>query len=475
MKKISIISLIVTILILIAIPISIASIGFIIPPQFNETYYGELPYMFDRLKKAKDSKIVIVGNSSIAFGVRSDIIQKELNKETVTFGLYGAIGTKAMMDLSKVGIKNGDIVILAPEISEQGLSLYFSAENMWMAVDGRYDLLNYIAKDNRQAMVGNFPYFASKKYDYFIKGKKPELEGVYMQSSFNLDNQEVGYMTYYRDHNTMLNGYDSNGLIDFNTNYLSDEFVDYVNEYNDYVNKKGAKLYYGFVPMNNRAIVSSLDNINNFYDLLKEKLNCPILGHVSSYFYDFEWFYDNNAHLNSSGVYIYNKCLIDDLKIVLEDSSITNIDIPEKPDIPFVPYEEGDDTDAQLFEYEEYSSGYKIAAIKEEGRERNKIVVPSTYNDKPVVAFDVNTFINCANLNELTISKNIRSLPDNGFIGCNSLSRLVLLQENPNNIGVGTALLDGAPNCTIYVKEKSYDNYVNNYNWAYYRNKIKTY
>ena len=146
-KKGLVISIIISSICLVAIPLTVLSFGFGIPAQFDETYYGELPYMFKRLKKADKGKIVLVGNSAIAFGARSDLLKEELGKEVVTFGLYGAIGTKAMMDLSKVGIKKGDMIVLSPEISEQGLSLYFSSENMWMAIDGHYDMLSYLAKD----------------------------------------------------------------------------------------------------------------------------------------------------------------------------------------------------------------------------------------------------------------------------------------------------------------------------------------
>ena len=182
MKKGQIISIVVSSVCLIAIPLSVVSTGFIIPSQYDETYFGELPYMFERLKNGKEGKIIIVGNSAVAFASRNDLIEKELNKEVVTFGLYGAIGTKAMMDLSKVGIKKNDIVILSPEVTDQGLSLYFSSENMWMAVDGHYDMLSYIAKENHKSMVGKFASFTSNKLDYLSKGQKPKVAPTIAQA-----------------------------------------------------------------------------------------------------------------------------------------------------------------------------------------------------------------------------------------------------------------------------------------------------
>lgn len=475
MKKGTVISIIISSLCLLAIPLTVLSFGLAIPTQFDETYYGELPYLFKRLKNGKEGKIIFVGNSAIAFGNRKDLIEKELNKEVVTFGLYGAIGTKAMMDLSKAGIKKGDIVVLSPEISEQGLSLYFSSENMWMAIDGHYDMLNYLAKDNKESMVGNFASFAAKKFDYMVKGKKPKVDGVYQQSSFNKDNQEIGYMTYNREYNYMVNGYDANSMVKFDTSYLNDEFIKYINDYCKYVKKKGAEVYYNFVPVNNLSVTSSKEDIDAFYDELNDRIMCPILGNPHNYIFDYEWFYDNNSHLNTAGTYIYNKQLIDDLKTVFKDSSPTNIEIPEKPDIPLPDYHDGDNSDLDCFNYEEEADGYVVTSLTEKGLEKTTVIIPSTYNEKPIISFDAAVFQNNKTITEIVVPANIRALADFSFKGCSNLTKLIIQHASPSLLNVGTSLLEEADNCYVYVKSDAYDIFANHYNWGYYRNKLKKY
>lgn len=475
MKKGQVISIVISSVCLLAVPLSVASFGLFIEPQFNETYYGELPYLFKRLKAGKAGKIVFVGNSAIAFGNRKDLLEKELNKEVVSFGLYGAIGTKAMMDLSKTGIKKGDIVVLSPEMTNQGLSLYFSSENMWMAIDGHYDILSYLAKDNRESMIGNFASFASKKFDYMIKGKKPVIDGVYQQSSFNLDGQEVGYMTYQRDYNFMVNGYDANVMVKHNVDYLKDDFIKYVNDYCKFAYKKGASVYFNFVPTNRLAVTSTKEEIDAYYNALSEKLVCPILGNPHNYIFDYEWFYDNNVHLNTAGTYIYNYQLVEDLKVILKDSSPTNILIPEKPDIPLPEYHDGDNSDLDCFNYEPDADGYKITSLNEKGLSKNTIIVPSMYNDKPVIYFEASTFQNNKNISEIVVPSNIRTLADYSFKGCSSLTKLIVQHDSPSLLNVGTLLLDGADNCYVYVKEQNYDLFATHYNWGYYRDRLKKY
>lgn len=475
MKKGHVISIVISSICLLAVPLTVVSLGFGIAPQFDETYYGELPHMFKRLKNGKEGKIVFVGNSAIAFGNRSDLLEEELNKEVVTFGLYGAIGTKAMMDLSKAGIKKGDIVVLSPEISEQGLSLYFSSENMWMAIDGHYDMFHYLGKDNKESMVGNFTAFAAKKFDYKRQGNKPKVDGVYQQSSFNLDNKEVGYMTYQREYNYMVNGYDANSMVKYDVNYLKEDFIKYVNDYCKYVYKKGASIYYNFVPVNNLAVTSSDEEIDEFYDALNEKIVCPILGNPHNYIFDYEWFYDNNSHLNSAGTYIYNRQLVEDLKIVLKDSSVTNIEIPEKPEIPLPDYKDGDNSDLDCFNYEIEADGYKITSLTEKGLEKASIIIPSMLNDKPIIFFEANVFQNNKTITEIVIPSNIRTLADYSFKGCSNLTKIIVQHDSPSLLNVGTSLLEDADNCYVYVKADIYDLFASHYNWGYYRDRLKKY
>ena len=86
--------------------------------QYGEIYHAELSNMYDRLKKIDSKKIVIIGNSNVAFSVDSKLFEELINDSidysVVNFGLYGSIGTKAMLDLAQKYINKDDIVILIP-------------------------------------------------------------------------------------------------------------------------------------------------------------------------------------------------------------------------------------------------------------------------------------------------------------------------------------------------------------------------
>lgn len=147
-KKILLTSLIVLTIVL--IPMILISFAFGISPQYDDSFYGGMAIKYDRLKGVSGRKVVIIGGSSLAFGLRSDLLEEELGIPVVNFGLYANLGMKYMLDVAEDFIGKDDIVIVAPEQNAQALSLYFNAEAVWCSVDGKYEILKKINRDNNR-------------------------------------------------------------------------------------------------------------------------------------------------------------------------------------------------------------------------------------------------------------------------------------------------------------------------------------
>jgi hypothetical protein len=191
--------------------IAIIIVGLAVEPQFGNTFLGALADKFHRLEIIGKPKIVIVGGSSTAFGLRSDLLEDEVGMPVVNFGLYATLGTKLMFDLSRPIIKKDDIIVIAPELDAQTLSLYFNAESTWQAFDSNMSMVRYAKFENYGTLAGNFwDYTVSKlKYKRY-GGLNPE--GVYSKSSFNVN----GDIIYPRPHNIMLLNYSPNHPINLN-------------------------------------------------------------------------------------------------------------------------------------------------------------------------------------------------------------------------------------------------------------------
>ncbi len=165
--------------------------------------------------------------------------------------MYAGLGTKAVMDLSKNYIHEGDIVILSPEQSRQTLSDYFNGEYMWQAADGAFGMLRNIKSENFETMLGNFPKFALQKLNYVLKGQQPQTDSMYQKKSFNV----YGDIELDEDQKNILpNGYDVNQPVNFTEDTVQPEFLEYMNAWAKRIEKKGASVWYRYCPVNKLSV-----------------------------------------------------------------------------------------------------------------------------------------------------------------------------------------------------------------------------
>ena len=465
MKK-KVLRILTIIILVLSFPLVMLLFGFGMPAQYGNTYYAVLPKMFKKLKDTEGKKIIVIGNSAVAFALNSQLVESEIEGYSVCpFGLYGAIGTKAMMDLSKVNIGEGDIVVLAPELQSQALSLYFNSEYIWNAVDGDFSMLQYIK--NGDNMAAGFVGYVGRKFNYYSNNSAPNPQDVYAASSFD-DNCT---MIYDRPYNQLPLKYDAINRVAYESEMFSPGFVEYLNEFNDYVNAQGANLLFGFTPVNVQGIAlgTTEEDIYNFYNEIDELLDCEILGSPFEYILDSDWFYDSNVHVNSAGAVVYTDRLVRDLKAHLSDASPIEIEIPEKPQVPDVDETEEDGKDAALFTYEKVENGWNITALTEEGKTATSIEIPNFYQGMKVLSFDASVFAGNTVIEEIYIGKYIYAIDGGAFDGCVNLQRLYLPKDiQPSDCIVYLDLLKGAPNCKIYVPQEKLLDYLYDYFWARY-------
>ena len=272
----------------------------------------------------------------------------------------------------------------------------------------------------------------------------------------------------------MFNDYDENNLINL-SNLIDDSFINYINEYNAGILKKGAKMYYSFSPMNKEAVVNDKEEIDVFYKTLRKKLNFPIISDINRYIMDKEWFYDSNYHLNTSGMKVRTALLVDDLKNELGITSKNNFIMIEKPVKPQDGIEgEGDNSCSDCFIYEKNSNYYKIIGLTEKGLAKEELIIPYQVNGIYVNEFTKDVFSYDKNIKKIVIQKNIKRIYDNSFYGCEKLGGIYLEHDSPSMISVGFNLLVGTMG-NIYVDNKIKSSFINDYFFGAYQERIYGY
>ncbi|MBE6613476.1 MAG: hypothetical protein E7632_13410 [Ruminococcaceae bacterium] len=359
---------------------AIAAAAMATPAVYDNTFVGGLGEKFERLNTVEGRKIVIVGGSSAAFGLDSTLIEKYTGMPVVNFGLYAALGTKLMMDLSRANIGPGDVVVLAPEMDAQTMSLYFNPDATLMAMDGNFGMLTHLRGGNLFSLLGAMPRFAGEKIGYLTSGEKPTGSGAYDSSYFN----EQGDLTYPRPENVMGMYYDPNTMIHLSADMPAPEFIAYINEYVQFCRSQGAEIYFGFCPMNEMALAEGTtpESIAAFEDHLKTVLGCSLLGTASDHIFSAEFFFDSNFHLNDAGVKHHTVTLVKELLLAIGIPAFVNEELPAAPALPekSIRYFGDADENAQYFTFELTEFGQRITGLTEAGKVQKTLTMPVAYD-----------------------------------------------------------------------------------------------
>ncbi len=453
---------------LLAIPIALLVWGFLLPQQYGDTFLGELSVKRQLLEQESEKpRLVILGGSAAAFGVDSALLAQQLPQyQPVNFGLYAALGTRIMLDLSLESLREGDLVIVMPEQQSQTLSDYLGAQAVWQAADGDFSVLQALHWRDVSAMIGQFPRFAAQKFRYWLTGK-PEMTGVYQRSSFNAFGDVVSELC---AANQMPGGVDETTPIRFDPELLEEGFCQQLNEYAAVLAQKGVTVWYHFPPMNESAVELDAE-VDGYADVLQQRLEISLAGDPKACILESGWFYDTNFHLNASGKTVFTRQLIRDIKAMLGDSTPTRIAQPAMPELLAPASEEHqlDNADADCFVWEQTYGGLQLIGLTEEGSCRTELTVPGQIQGKPVVALADTVFEQSKVLQCVTIQSNIKALPDGLFAGCLALRQICLTQTDPAQLAVGQELLrQAATDCRLVVPADSYDRYCLNYSWSPY-------
>lgn len=458
-------------LVILAVPATLCGFAFALPAQYDQAYLAGLQDKWDALAAAPSPRIVIAGGSGAAFGVRCDLLEQELpGYSVVNFGLYAGLGTTVTLELIRPLLRSGDIVIFSPEQSAQTLSDFFHAPSMWQAADGRPELLSALDGRRWGPLAGAFPAFAGDKARLCRDGSAPAGEGVYARSSFN----HYGDMDCPgREQNVMAGGFDPNMPISFDPALPSEDFFAAVNGFARWCGEHGVTLCYRFCPMNAAAIPDGgLSRLDGYANVLRERLDCPVLGDPAQAVLDAGWFFDTNFHLNASGAVANTAILAGELKAALDIPGPVSIPLPELPPLAGAGLTEGDNRDGGCFLYEDAGDGLRLIGLTTEGAGRESLTLPVSHGGMPVVSLAPAVFAGNARVREIVVQGNLRGLEDGSFEGCAALERLVLAQADPEKCAVGPGLLKGT-DALVYVPPGRLSAYATNYFWAAHASRLR--
>lgn len=287
-------------------------------PQYLESYNASLIDKMERLENIENPKIVLIGDSNLAFGINSEDIEEAFGMPVVNMGLHAGLGSMFSERMAKINVNEGDIYIISRNsFGDDGILQPTQAELIWITIEDHFKLWKLLRIEDFPTMLEAYPVYIKKCILLWLNKSGNQSSGdVYSRDAFNLygdiEWEDQGLEYEFQE-----------GTIGVPT--VSDIVSNRLNELNKYLADRGATLLIAGCPIPDNEYTPDRELFFQFQKDLECKINAKVISDVKDYFYPDSYFFNSELHLNNEGKRIRTQQLIDDLKRYLETGYVTRI------------------------------------------------------------------------------------------------------------------------------------------------------
>ncbi len=279
---------------------------FVIGNQNLGSFQAALLDKTERLRSIGEPKIILIGNSNLAFGVDSEKIQEALGMPVVNMGLHGGLGNAFLENMGKLDIREGDIVVVCHSDYDDDGTIPDPAL-AWITVEMHPEFWKLIPAKAIPQMLKVYPGYLYSSAVRFLTGSPknvPETGTSYSRAGFNAFGD------------VCVRGEDSFVFTEGSVvvPQVGEETAARLNELNRYILSQGANLVVAGYPIGSGEFTPAEAEFDAFEAQLREALDCPVISRFADYYLPYSCFYDTVFHLNDEGVKLRTGQLIADLK-----------------------------------------------------------------------------------------------------------------------------------------------------------------
>lgn len=278
-------------------------------PQYKHSYFASLGDKVNRLKSIDEAKIVLIGNSNVAFGYDSEMLQSEMGMPVVNMGFHGGLGNAFHENMMDYNVAPGDIYVVSHVTYWRNTGKIESPIDAWATLENNTALWHLVKKEDYRNMLSTFPAYIKKCVTRHISLEDMNVtSGVYSRESFNE----------YGDNATVRVHEDRDYPQEVSAPITDVEEFKALNEWNSYLNERGAKLVIAGYPIMYSRLNVDDEYMDTYQKDLETGFECAVISDWRDYAYPDEYFYDTEYHLTTEGAKIRTKQLISDLKNYLQ-------------------------------------------------------------------------------------------------------------------------------------------------------------
>ncbi|PWK24452.1 hypothetical protein LV89_02965 [Arcicella aurantiaca] len=277
-------------------------------PRSGNAYLATFIDKMHLLDSVPSPRLILMSGSSMAFGVDSDLLSKELEIPVVNAALHFNLGSKFMMEQLKSTVKKGDIVLITLEYitTSQGqheeqliVSDFYPSAKKWVhfnSISNEIGAYTTHRLSDCRLLIGEF-WAGTRSKPISIE----DTTSVFFRKCFDKNGDLIGHLNNAQP--TFINP-ELSTATDF-----SEQIKD-LNDFATFAKQKGVTVLFTFPSYIEAGYEKNMAVVKKIENQYRTQLKFPILGSPENSVLDDSFFFDNVYHLNSQGRKIFTSRLI---------------------------------------------------------------------------------------------------------------------------------------------------------------------
>lgn len=253
-----------------------------------------------RLKTVPSPRLILVGGSSVAFGIDSPNLQAQLPYQVINMGIHAGLGAEFMLNEVKSNVKSGDIVVISLEY-ETFDKFPPDPKQVIDSVEARKENIAFLPFSYVPALldagliqIGSF----LRRSGALIQFGELERLPYYTRAGFNQYGDTVAHYPL-PDDTKKLAG--EGRYYQFESERIQ-RTIQAMNQFYEFCRSQGAQVFFIYPPLMPRVLDMNQAEIAKIETALTQALQFPILGNPKELAYSDTDYFDTRYHLNQRGV-----------------------------------------------------------------------------------------------------------------------------------------------------------------------------
>ncbi|MES2518432.1 MAG: hypothetical protein V4585_10015 [Bacteroidota bacterium] len=277
-------------------------------PRAGNAYLATFIDKMHLLDSVPSPRLILMSGSSMAFGVDSDLLSKELEIPVVNAALHFNLGSQFMMQQLKATVKKGDIVLITLEYitTSKGkyeeqliISDFYSPARKWIHFESFSEELSAYAVhrlSDCRLLVGE-TWSGTRRKPISIE----DTTSVFFRKCFAKNGDLIGHL--------------NNPQPTFPNPELSTELefskqIQDLNDFYTFAKQNGVTVFYTFPSYTEGGFEKNMPVVKKIEQQIRKNLKFPILGSPENSVMDDIFFFDSVYHPNAQGRKIFTSRLI---------------------------------------------------------------------------------------------------------------------------------------------------------------------